>query len=72
MSDSRGIHHIGYPVWAWHWGNADDLPWSQARALHLDDDDTERKRKAIACHTTNAARLERLTQFGTPASMGAG
>lgn len=54
---ARGIRHVGYPVWAWHWGAADDLPWSRARALPLGREEAEQKRRALACHTTQIAPL---------------
>jgi LmbE family N-acetylglucosaminyl deacetylase/SAM-dependent methyltransferase len=54
---ARGIRHLGYPIWAWHWGNGDDLPWAAARMLRLDDDETSRKRRAIACHSTQIEPL---------------
>ncbi|KRB38636.1 PIG-L family deacetylase [Microbacterium sp. Root180] len=54
---SRGIRHVGYPVWVWHWGSTEDLPWSRARALRLDPEEADRKRRAIACHTTQIEPL---------------
>ncbi|MCW3492553.1 bifunctional PIG-L family deacetylase/class I SAM-dependent methyltransferase [Microbacterium sp. SSM24] len=53
----RGIRHLGYPVWAWHWGDATSLPWSRARALRLGSDETDLKRRAIACHPTQTRAL---------------
>ncbi|WP_127473027.1 bifunctional PIG-L family deacetylase/class I SAM-dependent methyltransferase [Microbacterium sulfonylureivorans] len=53
----RGLLHVAYPIWAWHWGGADDVPWVRARVLRLRDEERERKRRAIACHTTQIEAL---------------
>lgn len=57
LCDARGIRHVGYPVWAWHWGTAADLPWPTARAVRLDSHEVERKARAIALHTTQIEPL---------------
>ena len=28
---------VEYPVWMWHWGTEQDLPWPDARVVRLDD-----------------------------------
>lgn len=66
----RGIRHVGYPVWVWHWGSTEDLPWPRARALRLDRDEADGKRRAIACHTTQIEPLS--AQQGDEALLHAG
>jgi LmbE family N-acetylglucosaminyl deacetylase len=48
----RGMHSLGAPIWAWHWGRPDDpiLPWSRARVLALDETAAASKRAALAVH----------------------
>ncbi|MDY0908782.1 bifunctional PIG-L family deacetylase/class I SAM-dependent methyltransferase [Microbacterium sp. CFBP9034] len=53
----RGLIHVGYPVWVWHWGGSADLPWSRVMALRLSDDEAELKRRAIALHVTQVEAL---------------
>ncbi|GAB2843252.1 bifunctional PIG-L family deacetylase/class I SAM-dependent methyltransferase [Microbacterium insulae] len=57
VCDPRGIRRAHYPIWAWHWGTADDLPWALSRAVRLDGWETAAKRRAIASHTTQIAPL---------------
>ena len=46
-----------YPVWLWHWGSEDDVPWAQARLLSLDDDARTAKRAAISKHASQVQAL---------------
>lgn len=55
----RGIRHVGYPIWAWHWGTPDDVPWGAARALTLTRDEVRAKRRALSVHTSQIAPLSR-------------
>lgn len=48
---------LEYPVWLWHWGDADDLPWKHVRRLPLDEDTRRAKRRAVATHTTQVQPL---------------
>lgn len=48
---------VEYPVWMWHWGTAQDLPWPDARVVHLDDTARAAKRAAVAAHTSQVAPL---------------
>ncbi|WP_194397175.1 bifunctional PIG-L family deacetylase/class I SAM-dependent methyltransferase [Microbacterium atlanticum] len=55
---ARGrLIHLAYPVWAWHWGTPDDLPWERLVQLALTDEERSAKRKALARHTTQIAPL---------------
>jgi len=53
----RGIRHVGFPIWAWHWGSVGDVPWSQAKMLPLGEEEVALKRQAIASHTTQIEAL---------------
>lgn len=53
----RDIPHLGYPIWLWHWGSPDDLPWGAARALTLTRDEARAKRRALSLHTSQVAPL---------------
>ena len=48
---------LEYPVWLWHWGSEDDVPWSRAVGLSLDGDALAAKRRAIAAHATQVRPL---------------
>jgi LmbE family N-acetylglucosaminyl deacetylase/SAM-dependent methyltransferase len=53
----RGFRHVGYPIWLWHWGSPDDVPWSSARGLRLSPDEVAAKRRAIAVHESQIEPL---------------
>ena len=36
VCEARGIRHLGYPIWLWHWGAPDDVPWESARDADAD------------------------------------
>lgn len=48
---------VEYPVWMWHWGTAQDLPWPDARVVRLDATAREAKRAAVAAHASQVAPL---------------
>ena len=53
----RRFIFLEYPVWAWHWGTPDDLPWDRVVALPLTDDELHAKRDALACHVSQISPL---------------
>lgn len=53
----RGLRHLGYPIWLWHWGAPDDVPWERMRALVLSDGEIRVKRDAISVHVSQIAPL---------------
>ncbi|MET0673047.1 MAG: bifunctional PIG-L family deacetylase/class I SAM-dependent methyltransferase [Microbacterium pygmaeum] len=53
----RGLAHRGYPIWAWHWGAPEDLPWDRMRGLRLTDAERAAKARAIALHESQLAPL---------------
>ncbi|MCW2735544.1 bifunctional PIG-L family deacetylase/class I SAM-dependent methyltransferase [Nocardioides sp.] len=48
---------LEYPVWLWHWGTEDDLPWDRATRLPLDAADLAAKRAAVAAHASQVGPL---------------
>lgn len=61
LARDRGIRMLGYPVWLWHWGTPDDVPWNRARVLALSDDDSAAKRRAVAFHVSQLRPLSGAT-----------
>ncbi|GAA1952401.1 bifunctional PIG-L family deacetylase/class I SAM-dependent methyltransferase [Microbacterium deminutum] len=57
VCEGRGIRHLGYPIWLWHWGTPDDMPWDSARALTLTRSEITAKRRALGVHATQVAPL---------------
>lgn len=47
-----GVRVVGYPIWLWHWGTPEQIDTSGWRALTLDDQDLDAKRRAIGQHRT--------------------
>ncbi len=48
---------VEYPVWLWHWGDEDDVPWSSAHRLQLDQQSQAAKSSAIAAHASQVRPL---------------
>ena len=46
-----------YPLWAWHWGGPDDLPWERLRQVPLDVGLVATKRLAIDAHGSQVGAL---------------
>jgi LmbE family N-acetylglucosaminyl deacetylase/protein-L-isoaspartate O-methyltransferase len=57
LCETRGLTHRGYPIWAWHWAEPDDLPWDRMRSLRLSELETETKARAIGLHVSQLAPL---------------
>ena len=57
VCDERGIRHVGYPIWLWHWGAPDDVPWGSAQTLTLTADEVASKQAAIDRHASQIAPL---------------
>lgn len=60
LARRRRLVHVEYPIWAWHWGGPENLPWERALGLELDGDAYRLKREAIACHTSQTEPLSDL------------
>lgn len=48
---------LEYPIWLWHWGTPDDVPWDRLRTLHLEPDALDLKRLALAAHVSQTSPL---------------
>lgn len=48
---------VEYPIWLWHWGTPQDVPWSSARGVSLTSADRATKAAAAAAHLTQTAPL---------------
>jgi LmbE family N-acetylglucosaminyl deacetylase len=57
VSAARGLRHMGYPIWLWHWGRPDDVPWSSATILALTPGERSIKARALRTHTSQMQRL---------------
>lgn len=53
-TDSRLLE---YPVWLWHWGSADDVPWPETLRVGLDGAARARKKRAVMEHASQVAPL---------------
>lgn len=52
-----GARLLEYPVWFWHWGDPEDAPWPDLRALTLDDADRDARARAQAAHHSQVVPL---------------
>lgn len=57
LTAERGIRHLGYPIWLWHWGRPDDVPWDAALALALSPGERSIKARALRTHTSQMRPL---------------
>jgi LmbE family N-acetylglucosaminyl deacetylase len=48
---------VEYPVWLWHWGGEQDLPWERVRVLGLDPASAHTKQRAVRTHRSQVAPL---------------
>ncbi len=46
-----------YPVWLWHWGRPDDLPWEAVHAVELTPPDLARRAAAVAEYPSQTGAL---------------
>lgn len=49
--------HLEFPIWLWHWGSGDDVPWDRAVRHDLSQEEATAKRQAIMRHTSQVAPL---------------
>lgn len=49
---ARGVRSRAFPIWLWHWGGPDDVPWDRAEGLALDTAAQEAKARALDAHAT--------------------
>ncbi|MCR2808724.1 MULTISPECIES: bifunctional PIG-L family deacetylase/class I SAM-dependent methyltransferase [unclassified Microbacterium] len=57
VSAPRRIRHLGYPIWLWHWGGPEDVPWHRAAALALTPDEHSLKARAVRLHVSQIRPL---------------
>jgi LmbE family N-acetylglucosaminyl deacetylase/SAM-dependent methyltransferase len=53
----RGIRHYGYPIWLWHWGTPEDVPWDAAVRLRLTPGERSIKERALRAHRSQTDPL---------------
>ncbi len=57
LASERGIRHLGYPIWLWHWGRPDDVPWDAGVALALTPGERSIKARALRTHASQMRPL---------------
>lgn len=59
VASGRGLRHLAYPIWLWHWADPDDprIPWDRMTGLELGADDREAKCRALRTHLSQIAPL---------------
>ncbi|MBO1754987.1 bifunctional PIG-L family deacetylase/class I SAM-dependent methyltransferase [Allobranchiibius sp. CTAmp26] len=70
VAEQTGALLLEYPIWLWHWGVRDDVPWSRLRVLPLGEDERKLKRRALATHVSQIAPLSEAP--GDEVLLGAG
>ncbi|MEV8268393.1 bifunctional PIG-L family deacetylase/class I SAM-dependent methyltransferase [Microbacterium sp. NPDC076911] len=53
----RRVRHYGYPVWLWHWGSPDDMPWNRCHGLGLTRHAHAAKAHAMRTHSSQLEQL---------------
>nr|WP_154924132.1 PIG-L family deacetylase [Microbacterium testaceum] len=54
---ARGLHSRAFPIWLWHWGTSDDVPWDRAERLALDPSVQDAKTRALDAHASQLRPL---------------
>ncbi|MBO1768300.1 bifunctional PIG-L family deacetylase/class I SAM-dependent methyltransferase [Allobranchiibius sp. GilTou38] len=57
VAEQTGALLLEYPIWLWHWGSGDDVPWARMRVLPLQDEQRAAKRRALATHVSQIEPL---------------
>ena len=55
-----GATLLQFPIWFWHWGTPEAMPWSRVRRLALTPEAALAKQEAIASHTSQVRPLSDL------------
>jgi LmbE family N-acetylglucosaminyl deacetylase/SAM-dependent methyltransferase len=55
---ARGVRTRAFPIWLWHWGGPDDVPWDRTERLVLTAEYQDAKTRALDQH---ASQLEPLS-----------
>ncbi len=56
-ASATGARLLEYPIWLWHWGQADDVPWSLIAASPVGPAGAAAKREALARHRSQVQPL---------------
>ena len=54
---ARRIRHLGYPIWLWHWGGPEDVPWDAGVVLALTPCERAIKARAMGLHVSQIRPL---------------
>ncbi|MBB3157943.1 LmbE family N-acetylglucosaminyl deacetylase/SAM-dependent methyltransferase [Microbacterium proteolyticum] len=54
---ARGVRSRAFPIWLWHWGGPDDVPWDAAERLVLDAEIRDAKTRALDVHASQLQPL---------------
>ena len=54
---ARGVRSRAFPIWLWHWGTSDDVPWDRAERLALDPNVQDAKTRALDAHASQLRPL---------------
>lgn len=54
---ARGVRSRAFPIWLWHWGTSDDVPWDRAERLALDPSIQDAKTRALDAHASQLRPL---------------
>lgn len=54
---ARGVRSRAFPIWLWHWGRPDDVPWDAAERLVLDTGVRDAKTRALDAHASQLQPL---------------
>ncbi|MGA1836226.1 bifunctional PIG-L family deacetylase/class I SAM-dependent methyltransferase [Herbiconiux sp. 11R-BC] len=56
-ASATGAQLLEYPIWLWHWGQADDVPWSLIAASPVGPAGAAAKREALSRHRSQVQPL---------------
>jgi LmbE family N-acetylglucosaminyl deacetylase/ubiquinone/menaquinone biosynthesis C-methylase UbiE len=59
LASSLGRRFVEYPIWLWHWGDVDDVPWSQLRSIGVDPAQKARALDAYRSQTEGGSAMLR-------------
>ncbi|WZH38619.1 MAG: bifunctional PIG-L family deacetylase/class I SAM-dependent methyltransferase [Microbacterium enclense] len=54
---ARRVRSRAFPIWLWHWGDPDDVPWDRAERVALDVRARDAKTRALAAHASQILPL---------------
>lgn len=54
---ARGVRTRAFPIWLWHWGGPDDVPWDRAERLVLDAGARDARTRALDAHASQLQPL---------------